>query len=127
MIANFLRRPHLRSFLTVLVAGVALAGEKERPFTMPPAEVPVVVGEERVRNPIDAFVLQKLEGAKLDLAPEASRPSLLRKVLRQIIALLAHDLDGSALVDPLVEEAGRISIGEVGDPHAAVRGGVLRD
>ena len=43
------------------------------------------------------------------------------------IALLAYDLDGSALVDPLVEEAGRISIGEVGDPHATVRSGELRD
>ncbi len=41
--------------------------------------VPTVLHKTQVRNPIDAFVLQKLEEKKLSLAPEASRLALIRR------------------------------------------------
>jgi cytochrome c553 len=47
----------------------------------PPRAVspPVVQTSGRIRNPIDAFVLQKLEAAGLSLSPEADRATLLRR------------------------------------------------
>jgi mono/diheme cytochrome c family protein len=44
-----------------------------------PVAVPAVRHAARLRNPIDAFVLQKLEQKGLALAPEADRPTLLRR------------------------------------------------
>ncbi|HEV3025061.1 MAG TPA: DUF1549 domain-containing protein, partial [Pirellulales bacterium] len=44
-----------------------------------PATVPNVKHADRVRNPIDAFVLEQLEAHGLSLAPEASREVLLRR------------------------------------------------
>src|SRR4029077_6215005 len=41
----------------------------------------------RVRNPIDAFVLAKLHAAGLDLAPEADRVTLLRRVSLDLTGL----------------------------------------
>jgi hypothetical protein len=49
-------------------------------------KVPTVRQAARVRNPIDAFILQKLEEKSLSLAPEADRPTLLRRAY--------HDLTG---------------------------------
>lgn len=43
------------------------------------AAVPVVRNADRVRNPIDAFVLAKLEERDLSLAPEADRRTLIRR------------------------------------------------
>ena len=45
-----------------------------------PVEVPTVRDAERVRNPIDAFILRKLEQGGLGLSPEADRSTLLRRV-----------------------------------------------
>ena len=42
--------------------------------------VPIVAHPTRVRNPIDAFVLRKLEAVGLSLSPEAGRATLLRRV-----------------------------------------------
>ena len=42
--------------------------------------VPHVSAADRISNPIDAFVLQKLEAHKLTLSPEADRTTLLRRV-----------------------------------------------
>src|SRR5262249_13326287 len=44
-----------------------------------PVAVPSVHRADRVRNPIDAFVLQRLEAKGLSLAPEADRAMLLRR------------------------------------------------
>jgi mono/diheme cytochrome c family protein len=44
-----------------------------------PVVVPTVTHAERVRNPIDAFVLERLEAQGLSLAPEAPREVLLRR------------------------------------------------
>ena len=61
-----------------------LVTDKDREFwafqAPRPVEVPTVRSAERVRNPIDAFILRKLEGGGLGLSPEADRSTLLRRV-----------------------------------------------
>ncbi len=54
---------------------------------------PVVKGQERVRNPVDAFILQRLEQHGLSLSPVASKRTLIRR--------LYFDLTG---LPPLPEE-----------------------
>ncbi|HBL43299.1 MAG TPA: hypothetical protein DDZ90_07885, partial [Planctomycetaceae bacterium] len=54
---------------------------------------PVVKGQERARNPIDAFILQRLEQHGLSLSPAASKRTLIRR--------LYFDLTG---LPPLPEE-----------------------
>ena len=54
---------------------------------------PVVKGQERVRNPVDAFILQRLEQHGLSLSPAASKRTLIRR--------LYFDLTG---LPPLPEE-----------------------
>jgi mono/diheme cytochrome c family protein len=44
-----------------------------------PVTVPTVRHADRLRNPIDAFILQKLEAKGLTLAPEADRATLIRR------------------------------------------------
>jgi mono/diheme cytochrome c family protein len=60
-----------------------LVTDKDRDFWSfrppPPVTIPAVRHADRVRNPIDAFVLQKLEPQGLSLAPEADRATLLRR------------------------------------------------
>ncbi|MBI1914611.1 MAG: DUF1549 domain-containing protein, partial [Planctomycetes bacterium] len=65
--------------------------EKDRQFwafqkpVRPP--VPAVRGRERVRTPIDAFILAKLESKSLSLSPDADRTTLLRRVSFDLIGL----------------------------------------
>jgi hypothetical protein len=44
-----------------------------------PTSIPIVKHAPQVRNPIDAFILQKLEERGLDLSPEADRATLARR------------------------------------------------
>lgn len=50
-------------------------------------DVPEVQRTDRVRNPIDAFVLKQLEEQKLTLAPEADRLTLLRRATFDLTGL----------------------------------------
>jgi len=50
-------------------------------------EVPKVRQADRVRNPIDAFILARLEREGLTLSPEASREALARRVYLDLIGL----------------------------------------
>ena len=50
-------------------------------------KVPAVATQTRVRNPIDAFILRKLETQKLTLAAEADRLTLLRRASFDLLGL----------------------------------------
>src|SRR5262245_32757780 len=72
-------------------AGTVSAGEtEEKPWayrapTRP--ELPAVKDRAWLRNPIDAFILAKLEAAGLRPAPEADRATLLRRVTFDLTGL----------------------------------------
>jgi hypothetical protein len=52
-----------------------------------PVQPPIVRGAARVRNPIDAFVLERLEPKGLSLAAEADRPTLMRRAFLDLTGL----------------------------------------
>jgi hypothetical protein len=70
------------------VAGPVSAAEKPWAFLPPtrPAQ-PSVKAAAWVRNPIDAFILAKLEAQSLSPAPEADRATLLRRVTFDLVGL----------------------------------------
>ena len=63
--------------------GKSPVSEQDRQFWafQPPGDFPVpdVQHSQRSRNPIDAFILQKLEANELSLSPEADRRTLIRR------------------------------------------------
>ena len=67
--------------------------------------LPVVKGKAWVRNPIDRFVLTRLESRKLIPSPEADRYSLVRRLYLDLIGMV-----------PTIEEADRFVNSE--DPNA---------
>ena len=76
------------------VAGVEpdpLVSDKDREFWSfrPPKAVPPpdVRHSEQARNPIDAFLLAKLEAKGLTFAPDADRPTLLRRISLDLTGL----------------------------------------
>ncbi|MFO0950256.1 MAG: PSD1 and planctomycete cytochrome C domain-containing protein [Isosphaeraceae bacterium] len=68
-----------------------LVTDEDRSFWafQPPKEVrpPAVRDAGRVRNPMDAFILEKLETKGLTLAPEADRPTLIRRLTFDLTGL----------------------------------------
>ncbi len=56
-----------------------------RPPTRPP--IPVVLGQDLVRTPIDAFLLAKLEARDLSFSPEAERLTLMRRAYFDTVGL----------------------------------------
>jgi mono/diheme cytochrome c family protein len=77
-----------------------LVTDKDRAFwsfqppRRPPA--PLLANPASVRNPIDAFILQKLEAKGLTLSPEADRMTLLRRVCQDLIGLPPDPADVEA-------------------------------
>jgi len=76
------------------LAGTAqdpLVAEKDRQFwafqTPRRPDPPMAKHADRVRNPIDAFVLSKLEGKGLSLSPEADRLTLIRRAYFDLTGL----------------------------------------
>ncbi|MBI3849578.1 MAG: DUF1549 domain-containing protein [Verrucomicrobia bacterium] len=61
-------------------------------------EIPRVSHSNRVRNPIDAFVLQKLEEKGLSLSPEADRLVLLRRATFDLTGLPPEPSDAEAFL-----------------------------
>jgi mono/diheme cytochrome c family protein len=87
------------------LAGTAqdpLVAEKDRQFwafqTPRRPEPPLVKHGGRVRNPIDAFVLSKLEGKGLSLSPEADRLTLIRRAYFDLTGLPPEQREIQAFV-----------------------------
>lgn len=79
--------------------------DKEREFWAfrppRPVAIPVVKNRAQVRNPLDAFVLEKLEAKGLTLAQEADRATLLRRACLDLTGLLPEpDILAGFLADP---------------------------
>ncbi|HVS40501.1 MAG TPA: DUF1549 domain-containing protein, partial [Gemmataceae bacterium] len=74
-----------------------LVTDKDRDFWafQPPkaVAVPIVHHAEQVRNPIDAFLLQKLEEKGLTFAPEADRATLIRRAYFDLTGLPPEPAD----------------------------------
>ncbi len=68
-----------------------LVSDEDRSFWafQPPRldPVPAVKAQDRVQNPVDAFVLEKLEHEGLSLSPEADRRTLVRRVYIDLVGL----------------------------------------
>src|SRR5205823_4495957 len=62
------------------------------------AAVPAVRHADQVRNPIDAFLLQKLEEKGLALAPEADRATLMRRACFDLTGLPPEPADLEAFL-----------------------------
>ena len=63
-----------------------------------PVTVPSVKSGDQVRNPIDAFVLKKLEAKGLTLSPEADRITLLRRAAYDLTGLPPEPADVAAFL-----------------------------
>jgi hypothetical protein len=68
-----------------------LVSDVERDFwsfqPLKPVAIPSVKAIERVRNPIDSFIIKKLDANGLSLSPEADRLTLLRRVTFDLTGL----------------------------------------
>jgi hypothetical protein len=89
--------------------GDPLIHEKDRQFWSfrPPAhnKPPMVDHAGQVRNPIDAFVLQKLEEKKLSLSPQADRLTLLRRATFDLTGLPPEPAETEAFLADNSEHA----------------------
>lgn len=70
-----------------------------------PQSIPAIRSQDRVRNPIDAFVLQKLEVDGLSLSPEADRRTLIRRAHFDLTGLPPTPEDVAAFVNDSDPEA----------------------
>ena len=94
------------------VAGTSpdpLVSDHERKFWAfqppQPAAIPQVQHSDRVRNAIDAFILQKLEAKGLTLSPEADRLTLIRRVYFDLTGLPPTPAEVQAFLDDKNPEA----------------------
>lgn len=80
-----------------------LVSDQDRAYWafQPPRQVepPVVHGSARVRNPIDALILAKLEEKGLTLSVEADRPTLLRRACIDLTGMLPEPEQVQAFVN----------------------------
>ena len=89
-----------------------------------PVEVPAVRHDDRIRNPIDAFILQKLEAKGLTLSPEADRLTLIRRAYIDLMGLPPTPEDARAFAsnqDPQAYE--KIIDGLLASPRYGERWG----
>jgi mono/diheme cytochrome c family protein len=105
-----------------------LVSEKDRDFwafrapESPP--VPAVIPQDQVRNPIDAFILQKLGQMGLGLSPEAGRAALLRRLSFDLIGLPPSPEEAAAfLADRSPDAYERLVDRLLASPHYGERWG----
>lgn len=102
----------------------ALAGQETtgehwsfRPLRRPP--VPAVRNAARVRNPIDAFILARLEAKGLSLSAEASPRTLIRRLYLDLLGLPPSPEEIAAFVQEYSKQRGQ-------DPGSGRRGSATR-
>jgi hypothetical protein len=101
--------------LATALLAVATVSSQERPNPVPnsgpkavsptwayqpikPATVPVVNDKRWARTPIDAFVLARLEAARLKPSPEADRPTLIRRLYLDVHGVIPTPEEVQAFV-----------------------------
>jgi hypothetical protein len=121
--------------------GVASVGSQEKPLSAPaaaaraipatwayqpikPQPVPATQDRRWVRTPIDAFVLAKLEAAKLKPSPEADRHTLVRRVYLDAHGLIPTPDEVKAFVNDRSPDAYEKLVDRVlASPHYGERAG----
>jgi cytochrome c553 len=84
-----------------LAPGSVISDEDREYWAFQPVkrpEVPTAVDATKVRTPIDAFLLQAMQGNGLSYAPEADRRSLIRRVTLDLTGLLPTPEEVDAFV-----------------------------
>jgi mono/diheme cytochrome c family protein len=93
-----------------------------RPVARPP--VPAVKDRSRVRSPVDAFVLARLEAKGLALSPEADRRTLIRRLHLDLLGLPPAPRDVEAFVADTAPDAyERLVARLLASPHFGERWG----
>ena len=88
------------------------------------APVPAVHARDRVRSPIDAFLLARLEAKKLSFSPEADRHLLIRRASLDLLGLPPSPEAVTAFVNDKREDAYERLVGELlKSPHYGERWG----
>ena len=86
--------------------------------------IPAVENSERLINPIDNFVLSRLESAGLELSPTAERIALLRRVTFDLIGLPPTPAEvNSFVLDTSIQAYERVVERLLGDPRYGERWG----
>ncbi len=87
---------------TQLDPGIGITNEERSYWAFQPIrrpDTPVVKGIHRVRTPIDAFVLSKLEATGLNMNPDADRMTLLKRACFDLIGLPPTPEEARAFLD----------------------------
>src|SRR4029077_21226743 len=105
-----------------------LVSDHDRQFWafQPPraVEVPSVQHQDSIRNPIDAFILQKLEAKGLTLSPEADRLTLIRRAYLDLTGLPPTPEAARAFAyDPNPQAYEKLIDGLLGSPRYGERWG----
>jgi hypothetical protein len=105
-----------------------LVTEKDREFWAfrPPVrpEIPVVGHREQTRNPIDAFILARLEAKGLTLSPEADRATLLRRLSFDLTGLPPSPEEFDAFLEDRAPDAYERQVDRLlASPHYGERWG----
>jgi hypothetical protein len=88
------------------------------------APVPTVKARDRVRSPIDSFLLARLEAKKLSFSPEADRPTLIRRAYFDLVGLPPSPEAVAAFVTDKREDAYERLVDELlKSPHYGERWG----
>jgi hypothetical protein len=108
----------------LLIALPAAADEKPWAFRAPSRPpVSAVRDRARARNPIDAFLLAKLEAAGRTLSPEADRRTLIRRLSFDLLGLPPTPAEIDAFVsDPAPDAYERLVDRLLASPHYGERG-----